>query len=583
MSDDPLDIGEYDWSPSKHTATAYETQVAPKARAPRTYSRRGSIAALPYGNKPSVEPTSDTPSRPRKVRAETFDFFNQTEESPGPDWLNKSLPSFNKPPREFPTTGGQTRRFVRSHSISHVPTLAKPVALRHLASLSSRSTSTASLRSFSNSSLYSTDLSENINPNFDPLELCASPKRAALVENDKRGTKKSRSARHFGRCNSVPLPSSSVGSHSFSNLAKFQEEEGASSSWAAPPPPVADRFPPIPSKVPFASEFIDFADVSGSSPATLSSDSIKKRGVCGSPLDDFDDTSAGGFSNSQHSRSRSRIFSPPSARLSSFSHESTEEKKSRAMDIASDDGDTRDGDDSGDDASVESVGISRSAIRSFGAHPQQLRSSLGLNDSIFGYSRTIEPIESLNEGDVLGSMSSYPDLKFLIKTLRKEKGGRNLSWHVAPPSLWDTTRRASFFRWTTKSLGFTLRAGGINLSYLQISKAKGADVLKLLESSMVSYKSQGRGNIVVDPSATPADIKQQMMDITSSSKKPPLESAVTMFKFQSEPKEYVFSTICCSSHCIFCIQFLTLLFSSLQVDLSFLCGSDLRYCGIKRS
>jgi hypothetical protein len=547
MNNVSFDIGEYDWSPSKHTATAYETQVAPKARAPRTYSRRGSIVAPPYGSKPSVEPTSDAPSRPQKVCVDTFDFFSSTQEAHEP------LPSFNKPPREFPTR--QTRRFVRSHSISHVPTLAKPVALRRRGSISI-------------SPHFSTDISENVNPNFDPLELCASPKRAALVGNDKRGTKKSRSARHFGRSHSVPLPSSSlVGSHSFSNLAKFQEE--GASSWAAPPLPIADIFPPIPSKVPFASESIDFAEVSGFSSATLSFDSTKKRGVCGSPLDDFDDASAGGVStsrHSQHSHSRPRIFSPPSTRLASFSLESTEENKSRAMDIASDDGDTRDGDDSGDDASVESGAISRSAmIPSFGAHPQQLRSSLGLNDSIFGSSQTVEPIESLNEGDVFGSMSSYQDLKFLIKTLRKEKGGRNLSWHVAPPSLWDTIRRVSFFRWTTKSLGFTLRAGGINLSYLQISKAKGADVLKLLESSMVSYKSQGRGKTVVDLNATPANIKQPMMDITSSSKKAPVESAVTMFTFQSEPKEYVFSTICCSSPCFFAFNFL--LFSSRQVDI----------------
>jgi hypothetical protein len=547
MSNDSFDIGEYEWTPSKHTATAYETQVAPKTRAPRTYSRRGSVGALPYGSKPSVEPTSGVPSRPRKARVEGFDCFSPTAEPLGLDLLNESLPSFNKPP---------PRGFSRSHSISHVPNLPKPVALRRRCSVSSRSTSTTtSVRSVSTSSVYSTDLSENVNPNFHPLELCVLPKRAALVENDKRGTKKSRSARHFGRSISVPLSSSSVGSHSFSNLAKFQEE--GASSWAAQPPLIANISPPIPSKVPFASEFIDFADASGSSPATLSADSTKKRGVCGSPLDDFDDASAGGFSLSrlsQHSHSRSRMFSPPSARLSSFSLESTEEKKSRAMDIASDDGgdsDTRDGDDSGGDASVESVGNSRSAIPSFGAHPQQLRSSLGLNDSIFGSSRTIEPIESLNEGYVLDSMSSYPDLKFLIKTLRKEQGGRNMSWHVAPPTLWDTTRRASFFQWTTKSLGFTLRAGGINLSYLQISKAKGADVLKLLESSMVSYKSQGLGKTVVDPAATPANAKHQMMDITSSSKKPPVESAVTMFAFQSEPKEYVFRTISCSIHCIY--------------------------------
>ena len=554
MSNDSFDNGEYDWSPSKHTATAYETQVAPKARVskarvPRTYSRRGGIVALPYGSQPSVEPTNDAPScRPQEACIDTFDFFSSSGELLGADWQNESLTSSIKPPR----------RYVRSQSVSIEPTFAKSVtALHRRGSVSSQSTSTNSLRSHSTSSLYSTDHSENVNPNFDPLELCASPKRAALMGYNKRGTKKSRSARHFSRSNSVPLPSSSVGSHSFSNLAKFHEK--SASSWAAPPlnVPVADVFPPIPSKAPFLSQFIDFADVSGSSSAALSFESTKKRGVCGSPLDDFDDASAGGFSTSrqsQHSHSMPLMFS-------------TEDNKSRAMDIASDDGDTRDGDDSRDDASVESVGISRPELPSFGAHPQQLRASFGLNDSIFGSSRTIEPIESLSEGDVLGSMSSYQDLKFLIKTLRKERGGRNLSWHVAPPSVWDTSRRASFFQWTTKSLGFTLRAGGINMSYLQISKAKGADVLKLLESSMISYKSQGRGKTAINPSATPANIKQPMMDITSSSKKPPVESAVTMFTFQSEPKEYVFSMICCTSHSFFCIQFLTLLVSSLQVDL----------------
>jgi hypothetical protein len=274
-----------------------------------------------------------------------------------------------------------------------------------------------------------------------------------------------------------------------------------------------DLTPLFPSK-PLLNDF-DFADFTESSPA-LSLASSRKRGICESPFDDFDDcSSAGGFPLSQGSNKSSRLLSHPPTRLSEFSlHFADEkegrisdfplnslgEKKKRATEIASDDGEsseqeTVDGDDSGDDASVESVGDRRSPMPSFVPYSrvQQQQSSVRKSvDIYFGSPKLLEPTTA-QVSDVIDSMSSCQDLKFLTRSLRKENGGSRQSWHVAPPVSWIATRRSSFFCWTTRSLGFTFRAGGMSVSYIQISKTRGASLLELLDSALSECKERGIG------------------------------------------------------------------------------------------
>jgi hypothetical protein len=112
------------------------------------------------------------------------------------------------------------------------------------------------------------------------------------------------------------------------------------------------------------------------------------------------------------------------------------------------------------------------------------------------------------EHDVLQSMSSYPHLKFLIKTLRLEAQRVNVAfgektWAVVPKSSWHSSARAAFLQWATQKLGFSVRAAGGSVTYLQISKQKGIDVLEKLEKALKVYKhvenEDNSAGVVVGP------------------------------------------------------------------------------------
>jgi hypothetical protein len=594
------------WDPSQKVVTAWSRTQEQNSKTRRTYSRRGSTGAQAFSGR--TKRFAD-PSQPHNRK--TFGIEEETEVLPQEEgplngigyWGDSSIPSFSDglaeenpmpkapPGHRFTRAHSVTeisrmaednhlpkippgRRFTRAHSVSGISTDTRPPkpSSLHLRSLSSttssavasrRSSSVSSFQSSSTSSNFdsissdiSVGLSENVHPNWNPLaalEANASPKRAAAIDGERKGVKKVRSSRHPNRSKDAPLTSMG-GSNSFSNLARHGE---GGLSWAKDP----FNVPKQPSLASF-SDFGYLTDATESSPANTSVGSSRKRGVCGSPSYDFDDASTppagGGFSDMMDSRSRkgSRILSPPTTRLGSFSLNSDkkeEQKNSRTMDIASDDGgktdpESQDGDgDSGDDASVESVGCLRSAIPSFASHPskQRRRSSLGgLDNPMFGSVSKMAPEENLEDtgSDILGSMPSEKDLKFLIKTMRKEKNGRShQSWHVAPPLAWESERRAKFFQWTTRSLGFTMRAGGVAVAFLQIPKTKGADVLELLESAYTSHKAiaQGQENIASNQECTPTNGKMQMMmDMMSSTKKSVVNSGLKMFTFQPDSNGY---------------------------------------------
>jgi hypothetical protein len=219
--------------------------------------------------------------------------------------------------------------------------------------------------------------------------------------------------------------------------------------------------------------------------------SSRKRGVCGSPLgqDDL-------IQRSSSSSSR-RIFCETSSSDMSFVpslHSSSEHlQRATTMDVDSDDGDDE-----------ESTSAATSVNQSFSSC-----SSLPHNNN----NKSIRHVSQLNEEKtnspeyILETMSSFDDLKFLVKALRKEKNGTLgmssfggcHSWNVAPPIVWSSARRSAFFSWTKCHLGFTVRAVGAALTYLQVPKAKGALILELCAAAVVQQK-QRHGNATTSSS-----------------------------------------------------------------------------------
>jgi hypothetical protein len=479
------------------TVTAWSSQVAPNARGSRTYSRRGTTGALPEQHQAlsmNFHPrTTEDPPEYFWPDEETFD--------QSPPWEESSLPSFKRDTSKIPGR----RRFTRANSISaishHLPQPAGPPLLRS----KSISDQPPPLISMSSSSLSSSNASipqiseENVHPNFDPPEENASPKRGAEPLSHRRGRKKVRSARSLRATDTAPLKSLPL-TGSFSNLARHR---GDGLSWAKLPPVPSDMSP-FPSKSPSVQD-LDSTDLVESSPAGMSIGSNRKRGIFESPFDDLDDCSP----RPPYSRSRSRKLSPPTTRITEFSLNSADKlpdfplhskqtKNQREMDIASDDGDSgpeRDGGDSGDDASVECVGNKRSPMPTFVPYEQRQNmsfSSVATFSDALMKSCALLP-ESADVDDVISSMSSYSDLRFLTKSLRREREGSRVSWNLALPIAWDASRRTSFIQWTTRSLGFTLRAAGGSVTFFQISKSKGAGILKLLESTVSACKERGIG------------------------------------------------------------------------------------------
>ncbi len=123
-------------------------------------------------------------------------------------------------------------------------------------------------------------------------------------------------------------------------------------------------------------------------------------------------------------------------------------------------------------------------------HPLQIR-HIGGDDGI-------APTNKLHDehSSIFATMSSYDDLKFLIKELRRWNENRqtaasfgfNNNCTIVPPNKWKHERKLLFIEWTTCHLGFCRRSGGGKLVYLQTSVTKGKRVLKDLEAALLSYK-----------------------------------------------------------------------------------------------
>jgi hypothetical protein len=259
----------------------------------------------------------------------------------------------------------------------------------------------------------------------------------------------------------------------------------------------------------------------------------RKRGVCESPVIHTDDLSShGGISISRNStssygstrRARSRIFSPHSTKKmidaetaveqcdillnsetlrqhheESFNSSDTEDEDDRNTSIMRSTSTDADGNEDADDSFIHnSIELDR---------PPLTLKRMPFKDSAFEEGLFELPVE-VNSGtgarerdQVFTNMSSYEDLKFLTRELRKWNSGKQATVFgsmkrlctIVLPSRWGHERKMGFNRWVTAYLKFTLRSGGGNVSYLQTSQSNGQRVLKELEAAMLSYKESSKG------------------------------------------------------------------------------------------
>jgi hypothetical protein len=236
-----------------------------------------------------------------------------------------------------------------------------------------------------------------------------------------------------------------------------------------------------------------------SSPAK-STGSSRKRGVSCTPgFDDVDDAaSIDGFSG--RSRSRSRLLSPSSSKKVILESSPNPPAYDRKMDRLTSKNDKQGGDSSESETESNPFSESDSSVDSdddVGYNFMKKKETFAsvtcrrFSWEIF----TSSKCRVLDQNSIFDSMSSYDDLKFLIKALRRERDARHFqfgfvnSWSVVPPVSWPHPRRTAFRRWVTEHLGFSLRVGGGAIVYFQIATSKGKDVLESLERALISFKA----------------------------------------------------------------------------------------------
>lgn len=527
LVDDPLE--EYEWDPSESTVTAWSAANTRLTKGRRAYGRRGSKKTT-YGSKQTnkkraieqewlgsaeaeesngslFEPSDSISSFERKSTSSSMSSFDPS-----------SSRSDSARGLAIPRPNSGLGRHKRSKSITNLKDSSGLPSLRRSLSVSAagsaRATSTSSTSTIEDWNL---DRNENTNPNlvieegFPLLSPHPEAKHPAIgealplsIELSTSSNRDRKLRRRRGRTSSSPSFSSPGTDKSFSNLAKSAELAVA---WIKPP-----NLSPSGQRNTIGLDMRTFREARDLSPAESSLNSSgRKRGVCGSPTEEREALSSGGFSFSQtsttssfRSKSRSRIFSIESLQEPPTPKMPTEDRREHD----GDDSDSQESDkESAPDGTASDASASDDSV-DFGLDedicpPKGLRraSSSDFQEAVFGR----KPRKSLSADDVFDTMSSYEDLKFLIKALRKEKMGNSLAsfgvtktWTVAPSAAWPSTRRAAFLQWTTNTLGFSLRPAGGSVAFLQIASSKGAASLELLEKALTAHKMESndrRGGI----------------------------------------------------------------------------------------
>jgi len=242
---------------------------------------------------------------------------------------------------------------------------------------------------------------------------------------------------------------------------------------------------------------------------TLSASS-RKRGVCDSPFVDVEDmSSTGGVSFRRHSssskgsrRARSRIFSPGktnqdnNAYAGSTHHRSS---SSSASQLPSSADELEKLDSSGNEKDVLDLPpfkpIRKSSIASGRDFMGSVFAPVENKSSPVSLQRKIGNNVNSNETCIFQNMSSYEDLKFLVKTLRRERKriasfGMSNMLNIVPPNVWPSSRKTAFITWATSCLGLNYRSHDGTPSHLQISLVKGTQLQQRLEGALLQHKKK---------------------------------------------------------------------------------------------
>jgi hypothetical protein len=302
------------------------------------------------------------------------------------------------------------------------------------------------------------DWEENSNPNHAALD------DVERQPAEQRNPKKIRSRRHSIQSSVEPL-SDTKQPPGFSNVGVDPL------TWLPQASPEMKKF---------SSLCTDLSEVPTYPSPERSDSSSRKRGVCGSPLRDADEwynsSSLSILSNNSAHR-KSRIFAFEETESLPIVPNLMPEPQRSEMDIDSDDDDSN-------------------------CSPNVSFTSLTSQTEKLMHNSLVDEAKIASPEYIFETMSSYEDLKFLIKALRKEENSRILSfglsnsWNVAPPAAWSSSRRSTFLYWTSQHLGFAVRAVGAAVTYLQIPQSRGATVRKNLEAALIHYKhNEGRQKV----------------------------------------------------------------------------------------
>ena len=481
MTDESVDIDELEWEMAHQTKTAWSLRVAPpRVKGRRTYSRRQSTGALNYTSSPDGPSQGSPSSISQEEKAFKYsDVHKETE-----PMLSLRPPPAIPPRHKFTRTnsmsavsnqGTSKSAFQRSYSVDTNHGSLRPTRTRSMRSLS---------ESFNDA--------ENVRPNINAFLI--SPKRGAGSDANESAKKKVRSARYFGK---KGLSTSLHSSSSFSNLSRSCDpplwgslpESRAETSPFPPPKRIRDSLSTNESD-PSSSNFSE----SPSESSLIGSSSMKRLSL---PWEDCPDETS--VDAPLSTRSNFSLTTPKFADEKprhTRGRRGREPKKNTFED--SDDGISGDDDSvSGNSDNDENMLISP-ALPTFVPFSQK-------KNRTFATTPGPRIANSISVEDVIKSMTSYEDLKFIVNELRKESKGNCPSWYVAPHNKWEQTRRVPFLKWIKQSLGFVLRVAGNQVSIAQISKTKGKERLKILEEVLKNHKGKCRTAL------TPGNPKTDLM------------------------------------------------------------------------
>lgn len=392
------------------------------------------------------------PPRPRRHRqARSMSMFGSTQPS---NYIRcHSLNNVDQGPPSFLLPSDETKSFpewqAKSSPALEETDVALPPQLRlHRSSSMLGSTTPTNLTASFSGSI--PPWGENSNPQRVESTLDTKKK-----DGHERQFKKIRARRH-SITGSVP-PLSDMKKPSSSTFSHLAQDAGP---WGETPATIQK----------LAFDCRDLSEVPTQSSPERSVASSRKRGVCGSPVRDLEDRSACLSALSTSSSRMTRIFAPEVDIDIPFAPSLKVESSQREMDIDSDDGDD------------ESNASPNESFRSTTSHTEKMV-----------HTSTVDEAKRGTPEFILETMSSYQDLKFLIKALRdksKKKGPvlHSSSWTVAPPAAWSPTRRSRFLTWAKDCLRFSLRFAGAGAAYLQIPCEMGANVSKNLERALIYHK-----------------------------------------------------------------------------------------------